>query len=60
MKATFDSVFTQLTEGDLTDEIIASLQLKENERPAPLDTPYVFPIPRDEGKDVFSYKLVIW
>ena len=56
-KKMFDTVFTELTEGCLSEEVAASLGLKDSEVPPPLETPYVFPLPAD--KDVFSYKLLI-
>ena len=53
-KKKFNLIFTELLKGELSEDVQKSLQLGALDVP-PLETPYVFPPPK-EG-DVFSYKV---
>ena len=55
-KVKFNLIFTELLKGDLSDDLIKTLQLGSCEIP-PLETPYVFPPPKDS--DVFGYKVLL-
>ena len=53
-KKKFNLIFLELLKGDLSDELKKSLQLGACDVP-PLETPYVFPLPKEH--DIFSYKV---
>ena len=53
-KVKFNLVFKELLNGNLSEDLIKSLQLGSCDVP-PLETPYVFPPPKDS--DVFAYKV---
>ena len=53
-KKKFNLIFTELLKGELSEDVQKSLQLGALDVP-PLETPYVFPPPKE--CDVFSYKV---